>query len=108
MMTAPRLLEGGSLTPKRLAELFARKDLTALARLGALLGGPGGSGDPGALERTVFQAQFRAVRGMAREPSGVGTIIDYLWRCRNEARAIGLISRLANGGMGSVDEELIR
>jgi hypothetical protein len=104
----PQLLDGGSLPPKRLAQLFARQDVAALARLGANLGGEGQGGDPGELERTVLQARYRAVRRMAREPSGVGAIIDYLWRCRNEARAFGLIARLATAGMAGVDEELIR
>ena len=104
----PKLLAGGSLPPKRLEELFVRQDVTALARLGSNLGGPGQSGDPHELERTVQLARYRAVRRMAREPSGVGAIIDYLWRCRNEARAIGLVARLATAGMAGVDEELIR
>jgi len=45
---------------------------------------------------------------MAREPDGVGEIIAYLWRCRNEARAIGLLSRLATAGADAFDREIVR
>lgn len=108
MAGRPRLLSGGSIPLKKLVELFDRRDGDGIATLAARLGGIGRSGDPGEVERTVMQAEYLAVRGMAREPSGIGAIIDYLWRCRNEARSIGLLSRLATAGAAAVDGEIVR
>lgn len=103
----PRLLAGGSISPGQLEQIFARRDMAALARLGASLAGPGRVGGGEEVEQTVLQAQYRLVRTMAREPSGVGAIVDYLWRCRNEARSIGLLSRLAMAGAEAVDGEIV-
>lgn len=102
----PGLLGGGTIPPKRLEELASTGDTVAIARLAARLGGPGQVGDPANLERTVLHAQYRGVIALAREPDGVGEIIAYLWRCRNEARAIGLIARLATVGPDAFDREV--
>ena len=91
----------------RLATLAERHDVAAIARLAARLGGVGRSGDPDNLERTVLQAEYRAIASLAREPDGVGEIIWYLWRCRNEARVIGLLSRRATAGMAAVEAEIM-
>lgn len=102
----PALIPGGSIPPKRLEELARGGDTVAIARLAARLGGPGQVGDPVNLERTVLHAQYRGVIALAREPDGIGEIIAYLWRCRNEARAIGLVSRLATAGADAFEREI--
>jgi len=104
----PRLLGGGSIPQKRLEGLAERGETVAIARLAARLGGPVDVGDPENLERTVLHAQYKGIVAMAREPDGVGEIIAYLWRCRNEARAIGLLSRLATAGADAFDREIVR
>jgi len=104
----PRLVEGGSIPVKKLADLAEQADVVAIARLAARLGGINRSGDPDNLERTVLQAEYRAVSSLAREPDGVGEILWYLWRCRNEARIIGLLSRLATAGTEAVEAEVMR
>jgi len=105
-----RLLGGGSIPLKKLVELSGKGEAAALVRLAARLGGRGQSGDPASLERTVLQAEYRALAAMAREGEGegIGEIIFYLWRCRNEARAIGLLSRLATAGADAFETEIVQ
>jgi hypothetical protein len=103
----PRLIAGGSIPPKQLEALYARRDTAAVARLATGLAGSRRSGGEEEIEQTVLMAQYRQVRSMAREPSGIGAIVDYLWRCRNEARTIGLLSRLATAGVAAVDGEIV-
>ena len=103
----PRLLPGGGIPLPQLEELSDRHDLAGVARRAALLGGRWGKEIPGEVELAVLHSQYLAVRGMAREPSGVGAIVDYLWRCRNEARTIGLFSRLATVGPAAVEAEIV-
>ena len=105
---SPRLIGGGRIPLKKLAALAKGEDAVAIARMAARLGGIGRSGDPDNLERTVLQAEYRAVSSLAREPDGVGEILWYLWRCRNEARIIGLLSRLATVGTAAVEAEIMQ
>lgn len=101
----PPLLEGGTLPPTRLAELFERKDSTGLLRLAMHLGGLAPYRETDELERVLYEAQCRVMRRLARGADGVGIILDYLWRCGNEAANIGLLERLESiGGEGAGTE----
>lgn len=100
------LLPGGTVRPASLQALADRGWRAGLARMAAGLGGQGREGDPHELERTVVEAQKRALVRLAREPSGLGSVIDYLWRCRFEATAIGLLSRVGIAGVDWVAAEI--
>ena len=106
LATPPRLLPGGTLRPSTLNALAERGDRAGLARMAAGLGGHGQEGAPDDLERTVARAQQRALLRLARDPSGIGVIISYLWRCRLEASAIGLLARIRIAGVESVAAEI--
>lgn len=103
----PPFATGGSIPLKRLRGLRQRGDLAGAVRLAERLGG--GAEEAGGLgvEGALLRSQYRAIRGMGRDPEGVGAIIDYLWRCRNEARVIGLLSRLATAGPEALAGEVV-
>jgi hypothetical protein len=107
MSTIPPLLEGGILSLPRLAELFRRRDNSGLLLLAMRLGGQAPFSDTAGLERVLYEAQRRVMRRLARE-DGVGTILDYLWRCDNEAANIGLLERLETAGIEAAGMELRR
>jgi len=104
----PPLLEGGSLPPPRLAKLFELRDSSGLLRLAMHLGGLAPYRETDDLERLLFEAQQRVMRRLARAADAVGVILDYLWRCGNEAANIGLLERLETMGSKHAEAELRR
>lgn len=106
--TIPPLVEGGTLPPSRLGELFKHKDKAGLLHLAMRLGGLAPYRETDEMERVLYEAQRRVMRCLAREPDGVGVILDYLWRCGNEAANIGLLERLESMGSEYAEAELRR
>lgn len=104
----PPLLQGGTLSLLRLAKLFEQRDNAGLCHLAMRLGGEAPYSETAGLERILYEAQTRAMRRLARQADGVGAIIDYLWRCGNEAANIGLLERLDSAGSEPVTAELRR
>jgi len=104
----PPLLEGGTLPPPRLAKLFELKDNAGLLQLAMYLGGLAPYRETDDLERVLYEAQRRVIRRLARGADGVGVILDYLWRCGNEAANIGLLERLESMGSEHAEAELRR
>jgi hypothetical protein len=56
----------------------------------------------------LYEAQARVMRRLARQTDGIGAILDYLWRCGNEAANIGLLERLETAGIEHAGAELRR
>ena len=108
LSTIPPLLEGGTISPPRLAELFELRDNAGLLRLAMRLGGLAPYSETDDLERVLYEAQRRVMRRLARCADGIGPIIDYLWRCGNEAANIGLLERLESIGSEHAEAELRR
>lgn len=106
--TLPPLLEGGRLVLPRLTELFQRRDNAGLLHLAMRLGGQAPYSESADLERVLYEAQGRVMRRLARPADGIGTILDYLWRCGNEAANIGLLERLETAGSEQIGGELRR
>ena len=107
----PPFLRGGRFAPPALEQLFSRGDAGGVVALVARLGGRSQTGLPGDVEHGVLEAQRRALRRLGRETEGTGPILDYLWRCGQECRNIGLLARLAPAGgadAGDVDDEIVR
>ena len=101
-------LPGGSIRLSTLEGLFARRDAAGTAQLAARLAGGEGGGEGGAVERWVREAQGRALHRMVRQPDVVAAVIDYLWRCGNEGRNLGLLARLPVAGSAAVGTEICR
>jgi len=108
LRTIPPLLGGGSLPPPRLAKLFELRDSAGLLQLAMRLGGLAPYRETDDLERVLYEAQRRVMRRLARGAEGVGVILDYLWRCGNEAANIGLLARLESVGSEHAEAELRR
>ncbi len=104
--TIPPLLEGGNLALTRLTELFQRRDNAGLLHLAMRLGGQAPYGESADPERVLYEAQGRFMQRLARQAGGIGTILDYLWRCGNEAANIGLLERLETAGSEQIGGEL--
>ena len=102
------LLAGGSLPLPHLAELFARRDHAGLLHLAMRLGGQAPYSESADLEKVLYEAQRRVMRRLARAADGSGAILDYLWRCRNEAANIALLARLGTVESAAISEELRR
>ncbi|CAH2032128.1 hypothetical protein [Trichlorobacter ammonificans] len=103
-----RLLAGGTLDPARLIELFRRNDNAGLLRLAARLGGMDGAGQEVDPEQLLRIARRRLTARLVRTGDGVGLILDYLWRCSDEAAMIGLLEKLEAIGPEQVAAELRR
>jgi hypothetical protein len=106
--TIPPLLEGGTLSLPRLVELFERRDGSGLLHHAMRLGGEASYLETTDLERVLYEARGRVMHRLARETDGIGAILDYLWRCGNEAANIGLLERLETAGIEDVGVELRR
>jgi hypothetical protein len=106
--TIPPLLDGGSLPLPRLAKLFARRDHAGLLRLAMRLGGQAPYSESADLEKVLYEAQGRVMRRLARAGDGSGAILDYLWRCRNEAANIAMLAHLETAGSAAINGELRR
>ncbi|OGU17779.1 MAG: hypothetical protein A2076_10750 [Geobacteraceae bacterium GWC2_53_11] len=104
--TLPPLLKGGSLPLPRLAELFERRDNAGLLHQAMRLGGAAPYSETTDPERMLYEARRRVMRRLARETDGIGAILDYLWRCANEAANIGLLERLETAGIEQVGREV--
>jgi hypothetical protein len=99
MDTIPPLLEGGTLPLPRLAEQFRRRDSAGLLYLAMGLGGQAPYAADADLDQVLYEAQQRILRRLAREADGIGMILDYLWRCGNEAANINLLEHLEAAGI---------
>jgi hypothetical protein len=108
METPPRLLAGGSISLMALKSMFHAADADGVARLAARLGRDCSKSTPGAVQNEVLGGQGKTLRRIGRDPDGIGTILDYLWRCGMETRNLGLLGRLATAGIDSVAPELLR
>lgn len=106
--TIPSLLEGGTLPPQRLTELFRSRDSAGLLHIAMRLGGEASYRESADLERVLYEAQGRIMRRMARDADGIGAILHYLWRCGNEASNIGLLEKLDSAGIEHAGAELRR
>jgi hypothetical protein len=106
--TLPALMAGGTLSLSRLTGLFERRDSAGLLHLAMRLGGEAPYSETADPERVLFEAQARVMGRLARKEDGVGAVIDYLWRCGNEAANIGLLECLETAGSDHVATELRR
>lgn len=106
LATLPPLLKGGTLPLPRLTELFERRDSAGLLHQAMRLGGEAPYSETADPERMLYEARKRVMRRQARETDGIGAILDYLWRCGNEAANIGLLERLETAGIEQAGREV--
>ena len=88
----PYFIKGGSIKASRLRSILDREDIfevTLLIR--SLTGITVQIPDPTGVENTLYRGMTRFLRKRGREISGIGLILDYLWRCSLEAMNLGII-----------------
>lgn len=85
-------VQGGTVPTGRLGAVLAKESAAGLANLiGTLPGMAAVSGTPASLEPLLLAWLTGRVRKLARDPLGIGLILDYLWKCRVASRNQGLI-----------------
>jgi hypothetical protein len=83
---------GGEIPPKRLQRVLAEGTPTLpAALLGLLPGMAPPAAAPANPEPLLLHWLTRRVRQLAREPGGIGLILDYLWQRIMTARNLGLV-----------------
>lgn len=105
----PAFLKGGSISRTRFGEVLAGREPEGMA--GLLRGLPGVEGEfdrSGSPEHPVLLGLTRFLRRRSRETSGIGLVLEYLWRSYVEAVNIGILRHGGSGDRQAVATELIR
>ena len=90
--TPPDFIAEGSIPLPQLTAIQQQRDLLATAALvrayaGAKIDQP----DPAQVEHALYAGTTRMLKRAGREPSGIGPILDYLWRCSIEAMNLSIL-----------------
>lgn len=89
---APSFIKGGSIGETRLGQIMEKEEIfevgSTIHRLtGIRIENPNATN----VENSLLKGIKSFLRKAGREPSGIGLILDYLWRCYLEARNLGVI-----------------
>jgi len=91
-VSAPDFIAFGSLPREQLVRIQQQRDLVAA---GALVRQYAGVKvelqDPSQVEHALYRATTQYLKQAGRDPLGVGTILDYLWRCSIEAMNMSIL-----------------
>jgi hypothetical protein len=88
----PFFVGGGHIDTARLKKLFDRNDVYEIKSLvSGLTHVEIQEDDPAMFEIALFRRLSKTVRQAARDPLGVGLILDYLWRCYLQALNLRLV-----------------
>ncbi len=92
MKDVPYFIKGGSINQSRLRSILERGDIFEVTSgIKRLTGITVKIPDPTGVENTLYRGMTRFLRKRGREISGVGLILDYLWRCSLEALNLGIL-----------------
>jgi vacuolar-type H+-ATPase subunit C/Vma6 len=104
----PRFIRGGRMEERFFVRAAAKKDTAGVgAVIRRLTGRTMDSPLPVSLENSLLTGMKRFLHRARREPSGVGRILDYLWRCSLEARNLSTILTGREIGKETLAEEVI-
>jgi hypothetical protein len=82
----------GTVPKEQLVQIQQRKDLMAVDALVRQYAGVKVElQDPSQIEHALYRATTQYLKQAGRDPLGVGTILDYLWRCSMEAMNLSLL-----------------
>jgi vacuolar-type H+-ATPase subunit C/Vma6 len=91
-MNAPDFIAFGSLPMEQLARIQLQRDLMAVDLLVRKYAGVKVElQDPSRAEHALYQATTAYLKRAGRDPLGVGTVLDYLWRCSMEAMNLSIL-----------------
>ncbi len=105
---APSFIEGGNIKVSRLRGIHQREDIIEVTSLiKALTGITVQTPHPTGVENTLYRGMSRFLRKRGREISGIGLILEYLWRCSLEAMNLGIILHGKDMERDALREELV-
>ncbi len=88
----PRFLSGGRFSCRRLREITGRANIFGVISLvSSLTGVDVEKPDASGVENALYKGMTRFLRRQGRDISGIGLILDYLWRCSVEVRNLGVL-----------------
>jgi len=91
-VSIPDFTAFGSLPGEQLARIQQQKDLMAVGVLVRQYAGVKTElHDPSQIEHALYRATTRYLKQAERDTPGVGTILDYLWRCSIEAMNMSIL-----------------
>jgi hypothetical protein len=91
-VSAPDFIAFGSLPGEQLVRIQQQRDLVAADALVRQYAGVKVElQDPSQVEHALYRATTQYLKQAGRDPLGVGTILDYLWRCSIEAMNLSVL-----------------
>jgi len=91
-VSTPDFIAFGSLPVEQLARIQQQRDLMAVGVLVQQYAGVKVElRDPSQVEHALYRATTWYLKQAGRDPLGVGTILDYLWRCSMEAMNLSIL-----------------
>jgi vacuolar-type H+-ATPase subunit C/Vma6 len=107
-VSMPDFIAFGTLPVERLAQIQQRRDLLAV---GVLIRQYAGVKielqDPSQVEHALYRTTTQYLKQEGRDPLGVGTILDYLWRCSMEAMNLSILFYGKNAERDVIANELV-
>ena len=108
VVSAPDFIAFGSLPMEQLVQIQQRKDLMAVDVLVRQYTGVKVElQDPSQIEHALYTATTQYLKQAGRDPLGVGTILDYLWRCSMEAMNLSILFYGKNVERDVIANELV-
>ncbi len=105
----PEFIAGGTISEMRLNTIVKKDDLPAVALLvrectGVAVERP----DPTSIELALYRGMTRWLRKEGRDPFGIASILDYLWRCSIEAMNLSILHHTKDLEREAVAAELVQ
>lgn len=91
-VSTPDFIAFGSLPMEQLDRIQQQRDLMAFGVLARQYAGVKVElHDPSQVEHALYKATTQYLKQAGRDPLGIGTILDYLWRCSMEAMNLSIL-----------------
>lgn len=108
MEGTPRFVKGGRISERILGEIRERENIFGVISVirtvtGVEIQKPDATG----VENALYRGITRFLRRAGRETSGIGFILDYLWRCSMEVRNMGVLLYGRDAERDAIREELV-
>jgi vacuolar-type H+-ATPase subunit C/Vma6 len=105
----PAFIRGGRVSEERFNGIVGRKDpLSITPLLHELTGTRPAVAAPSDVENALYRNITFHLRKAARDPLGIGVVLEYLWRCSLEARNLSILFHGAGTDRDILSAELIR
>ena len=108
MEGTPRFVKGGRISERVLGEIKERENIFGVIPvLRTVTGVEIRKPDATGVENALYRGITRFLRRAGRETSGIGFILDYLWRCSMEVRNMGVLLYGRDAERDAIREELV-